>query len=272
MKKTLEISFYFCWFRFPCELSWPINSIIHLFLILLPCVVCALPFDFTVHCLTWLYINQDLKRKKTHTHKHNKHIHTHTLHIFLNNKKKKENVYRLWEGATAEKNNNNNTQNVWAKGIKFCLLHTSYTQTSIVSSFVAESFHRQIKIEKSKRNEWEQQLVNEQMSQGMCATEWMGRGGGHRCEVNTRDAAIHLFIICQFRSSHARTHTHVYEIMLKAYFHIRYSEHSNQSAFHIFQIKLFPTQPTNQPTDRQTSQSIHSSTPWISATFNMLIE
>lgn len=94
--------------------------------------------------------------------------------------------------------------------------------------------------------------ANEQTTQRTCneisESEW------GNADAKLAHVLLFSFIICQFRSSD--THTHTYEIMLKAYFHIRYSEHSNQSAFHIsLTFKLFlrtphtADWPTSQPTD-----------------------
>lgn len=138
-----------------------------------------------------------------------------------------------------------------AKGSKFfCLLHISY----IVRSFVAESFHRQIKMkswdEMNESNKQASKRTNDPENVQWNKWKWMGE---RRCKVST---CATILVYNMPISIVRHTHTHTYEIMLKAYFHIRYSEHSNQSAFHIsLTFKLFlrtphtADWPTSQPTD-----------------------
>lgn len=154
-----------------------------------------LPFDLTVHRLTWLYINHDLKRKKKHSH-----THTHTHTSLQHRRKSRRKMFTVRSGCHGGR--------IWANRQKAPNAVYAIYIIHIVSSFVAKSFHRQIKMKSFKtRNEWEQQ-ASKRTSDPQSESE----GESQMWSWHIWDADF-SFIIRQIRTSPAHKPTHTHTLM-----------------------------------------------------------
>lgn len=221
----------------------------------------VLPSGLAVHCLTWLCINQDFK-SKTHT---NSHAYASHYSLQLRRRKKGDGKYLPlvwgWVPYGIKKHGPIGKRHQ----IPLSTTHIMHQ----ISSFVAESFRRQIKMKsldelnesnKEATKQASKRLQTNKRARRTCngmSEQW--RRQGHRCEVSTCDAIlVHNIPI----SIVAGAHTHIWNYARSIFSHSLFRTFKSISVSYSKSNTFYNH--SARPIDRPIC--------WISVTFNVLIE